>query len=151
MPSGDAREAHIELACDPTSASAARRFTRGLAPPGTAATVELLVSELVTNAVVHARSDVVLNVTASSDGIRVEVRDASASPPVPKAPTTLDQRGDVIEVGDHGRGLQLVSALATQWGTQRQGTGKSVWFEVTADRRATQFGGAATGAPATAG
>jgi len=127
--------AHIELACNPASAGAARRFTRPFAPPGTAATVELLVSELVTNALVHGHGDIVLDVTASSDGIRVEVQDASASMPVTNAPVRLDPGTSVSELGDRGRGLQLVSAMATQWGTQRQGTGKSVWFELMADRR----------------
>ncbi|MGH9126540.1 MAG: ATP-binding protein, partial [Acidimicrobiales bacterium] len=129
-----------QLACHPASAGLARRFARRLAPPETASTVELLVSELVTNAVVHARSDLVLSVISSSSGIRVEVRDASPSPPMPRA--TGSEDAELSQLGDHGRGLQLVAALATQWGTRPHGTGKSVWFEVLADRRCPRYFGA---------
>jgi anti-sigma regulatory factor (Ser/Thr protein kinase) len=115
-----AHEESLRLPCHPTAASRARQFARRRASPPTADTTELLVSELVTNAVVHARSDVELTISNLGDRTLVEVRDASPRLPEPAPPA----------LGPNGRGLHLVSMLASRWGSQRTATGKTVWFEV---------------------
>jgi DNA-binding NarL/FixJ family response regulator len=85
-------------------------------------TVTLLVSELVTNAVVHAGSDVEVMVRLTSSAARVEVTDASAEALAPRNATDDE---------DSGRGLALVGSLARRWGVRpASGGGKTVWFEV---------------------
>lgn len=82
--------------------------------------VELLVSELVTNSLVHARSDVEVSVTVASDLARVAVFDSSLEMPVPR--TSPPEGGS-------GRGLLMLDALASEWGVDLSPGGKSVWFE----------------------
>jgi anti-sigma regulatory factor (Ser/Thr protein kinase) len=83
----------------------------------------LLVSELVTNAVTHAGSEVhvVIGRGAAYAVLRVEVGDFSTAPP------TLG--GFDLEAMS-GRGLALVEALADRWGVETHGSGKRVWFEL---------------------
>ncbi len=82
----------------------------------------LLVSELVTNAVLHGVSPFELRAMQSHSGLRVEVRDHNAA------------AGPVLRLGDglaeSGRGLQLVDTLADRWGWSEDGAGKVVWFEI---------------------
>lgn len=81
----------------------------------------LVVSELVTNAVLHGLGDVTLAVTMNDDAVRVEVG---------------DDQPDLAEVTAHpvdaesGRGLLLVSRLAHEWGVRRERGGKVVWADV---------------------
>jgi anti-sigma regulatory factor (Ser/Thr protein kinase) len=82
--------------------------------------VELLGTELVTNALLHAGTPATITVRYEGDRVRVEVRDPSSTPPRPRTP-----RPD--RVG--GRGLWLVERLAHRWGTRPDGDGKVVWFE----------------------
>jgi DNA-binding NarL/FixJ family response regulator len=85
-------------------------------------TVTLLVSELVTNAVVHAGSDVEVMVRLTSTSARIEVTDASAAAVAPR---------NAAEDEDSGRGMALVGNLARRWGVRpAPGGGKTVWFEV---------------------
>lgn len=84
-------------------------------------TVELLVSELVTNAVLHARTVVILRVDVSPELVRVEVSDGS-----PREPRLSPYSADAAT----GRGLRLVENLARRWGVDQDGRGKTVWFEV---------------------
>jgi anti-sigma regulatory factor (Ser/Thr protein kinase) len=81
----------------------------------------LLVSELVTNVVVHARSDVAVRLWRTDSGIRVEIadRDPEAVVSRPFNPEALG-----------GRGLHLVEALAREWGVRPAPPGKTVWFEL---------------------
>ncbi len=85
--------------------------------------VELLTSELVTNAVKYGRGDEVLvRLARAGDGIRVEVHDEN-----PVRPQVLDPARE--QAG--GRGMRLVSMLAQTWGVeQHPHDGKSVWFAV---------------------
>jgi DNA-binding NarL/FixJ family response regulator len=119
-------EASTRLARDPASARAARRFVRdalaGADSEDLEETVTLLVSELVTNAVVHGGSDVEVLVRLMPGTVRVEVLDSSDAAVSPR--TAADQ--DVS-----GRGLALVESLARRWGVDPvAGGGKTVWFEV---------------------
>jgi anti-sigma regulatory factor (Ser/Thr protein kinase) len=82
----------------------------------------LLVSEVVTNVVLHARTQGVATVEALPSGVRVEVRDADPTLPQPQNPAA-----SVPE----GRGLEIVAALARRWGTSSDGAEtKTVWFEL---------------------
>ncbi|TMR07038.1 ATP-binding protein [Nonomuraea turkmeniaca] len=82
---------------------------------------ELLVSELVTNAVAHARGLVRLSVSAVGGRLRCEVEDAS--PCLPRARHARDDE-------ECSRGLCLVQALSSGWGSTPTGGGKVVWFEL---------------------
>src|SRR4051794_4793160 len=83
---------------------------------------QLLVSELATNVVLHARTRMRVTVRRCKHGMRVEVRDdVPARPPPPREP-------DLLSV--HGRGLVLVDALADAWGVNGNRLGKTIWFEV---------------------
>src|SRR5579884_2597895 len=103
----------VDLPSDLGSAREARRFVADCASrlgrPGVAELAELLVSELVTNAVAHARTGVAIQCVPTRAGIRVVVRDGSADLPSPRHPDPWDERG---------RGLLLVETLASRWGTQ---------------------------------
>jgi serine/threonine-protein kinase RsbW len=91
-------------------------------------TAVLLVSELVTNAVLHGgphapTATIGLAVDVLRDRIRVEVDDAGSNRPV---------LGDGRPDRPGGRGLMLVQAMASRWGCDPAGVGKTVWFEVDA-------------------
>jgi anti-sigma regulatory factor (Ser/Thr protein kinase) len=83
----------------------------------------LLASELVGNAVEHARSDAIhLVVDQQESRFRVEVHDELAARPAPQRVDTLAPRG---------RGLMLVERLAAEWGVDPSpGGGKQVWFQL---------------------
>uniref|UniRef100_A0AAU2JZC7 ATP-binding protein n=1 Tax=Streptomyces sp. NBC_00049 TaxID=2903617 RepID=A0AAU2JZC7_9ACTN len=85
---------------------------------------ELLITELVTNALVHTDQGAEVSATLAADRLRVEVRDYAVGKPRPYVPTADD--------GTHGRGLVLVQALADTWGVDAPdlGRGKVVWFEL---------------------
>jgi anti-sigma regulatory factor (Ser/Thr protein kinase) len=85
-----------------------------------------MVSELASNAVLHARSEFTVIVQREGDRLRVEVHDRGAGLP---AIRTLPQMATT------GRGLRIVDQLADLWGTQAEGDGKVVWFEVDLDER----------------
>ena len=121
-------EASQRFEQDAQSARAARRFVTealtGWDDEGgdLIDTVTLLVSELVTNAVVHAGSEVDVMVQLTATAARVEVTDASANAVAPRDAATDE---------DSGRGLALVGSLARRWGVRpAPGGGKTVWFEV---------------------
>lgn len=84
--------------------------------------VQLLVSELVTNAVVHAGSDVEVAVRLLGDSLRIEVLD--------RAPATQLRPSTPPDEAESGRGLLLVETMATAWGVEALDGGKVVWFEV---------------------
>lgn len=87
----------------------------------------LLVSELATNAVLHARSDFEVTVIRSSRCVRVEVFDQNTRlPSFAVAPTDAYS----------GRGLLLLRGLSTNWGVETHSDdGKTIWFEVEAPKR----------------
>jgi anti-sigma regulatory factor (Ser/Thr protein kinase) len=82
--------------------------------------VELIVSELVTNAVIHAVAPYDIDLYRSEGVIRGEVRDASSTAPCRN--TSPDHRG--------GFGLHIVTARSTRWGCITTPDGKEVWFEI---------------------
>lgn len=90
-------------------------------------TLQLIVSEIVTNALIHAGSDVDVRLRAYADRIRLEVRDSDTNPPVP-SPLALDEEENAE--AEHGRGLLIVEALAGAWNTSPNGRGKTVSLDL---------------------
>jgi anti-sigma regulatory factor (Ser/Thr protein kinase) len=126
-------QVQLEVRPDPAEVGRARRWARSrLAGSGIAAdeplaeTLVLLVSELVTNAVVHTGCSAVLRLSlpgavTREATVRLEVADASGRAPVPRCAD-----GDATG----GRGLALVDGLADRWGWSREGAGKRIWCEL---------------------
>lgn len=110
----------------PENVASARRFTRheldALVPDDTVALVELLVGELVTNAVVHARSEFEVRVTARDGRVRVEVCDLR--------PDRALVSHDHHPYASTGRGLTLIEELTNTHGVQYAPDHKTVWFEL---------------------
>ncbi|MER7708473.1 ATP-binding protein [Kitasatospora sp. NPDC097605] len=94
----------------------------------------LLVSELVTNAVVHGSprdNRVLLALSADSARLRIEVHDARGDRAPVLRDAGRDAGGDVGEDDESGRGLLLVKSLSEKWGCcPRSGVGKIVWCEI---------------------
>jgi anti-sigma regulatory factor (Ser/Thr protein kinase) len=117
----------LELGPTPDSVGRARRWAvayahdSGLTP--VADTLSLLVSELVSNVVLHARTPCELRIDRLGTRVRVEVSDGSDRMPGPS--------GYADPLAQSGRGMVLVESLSTGHGVQRlpQG-GKTVWFEL---------------------
>lgn len=111
----------------PESVRAARQFATGVVNgwemPELADAVELVTSELATNAVQHTRADEFqVTIHRLSDGlVRVAVTDRSCTPPA------VYTAGDDE---DHGRGLFLVERVAARWDTELLPHGKSVWADL---------------------
>ncbi|MFF7238258.1 ATP-binding protein [Streptomyces collinus] len=128
-------QVQLEIRPDPTEVGRARRWARsrlaGLgiqADEALAETLVLLVSELVTNAVVHTGRPAVLRLSLpgaaaepAAATVRLEVADSSSRAPVPRCAGS-DSTG--------GRGLALVDCLADRWGWSPEGSGKSIWCEL---------------------
>ncbi|WP_051325678.1 SpoIIE family protein phosphatase [Glycomyces tenuis] len=90
----------------------------------------LLTTELATNGVVHAGTDINLAVAADSIGVRVTVTDyrSGGIEPADMAMPEVTAEG--------GRGLLLVDRFASSWGTTHDATGKSIWFRIDRDPEA---------------
>lgn len=123
----DGNSAVRRLSADPTAVSAARRFVRdtfsdwGL---DRSTDAELIVSELVTNALVHGDGPPLVRLERRSDRVRIEVDDPSDHPPTLRHP----DRNQIS-----GRGLAIIETVATQWGHHpRSDGGKTVWAELPA-------------------
>lgn len=120
----------LALSADPASVPAARRLVRdfcvgwGADCAATDAAV-LLVSELVTNAVLHARTPMTVRLAHRDGVVRVEVRDSHPALPQPR-------RYNVDTAT--GRGLRLLETMASAWGVLKvpdaDRPGKIVWFEI---------------------
>jgi CheY-like chemotaxis protein len=83
---------------------------------------ELIVSELVSNAVTHAASACDLRLTRTGAGLRIEIEDSGSGSPNVVAPVDDDE---------HGRGLLIVSALSTAWGVEASSLDhKRIWADL---------------------
>ena len=94
------REWHIESLCDDAA---------------------VVVTELISNAVRHAKTELELKLVHLPDGVRLEVSDGSMAPPIKRPATSVDEGG---------RGLHLVDALSTRYGVDTESGGKRVWAEM---------------------
>ena len=132
------RAARLLIDDDPRSVGLARRFLREFlaesdVPEEVSETAQLCLSELVTNAVVHANTTSELRATLDSGVLTVAVRDrGQAKHSRPSAEARPDADADPLRV--YGRGLQLVEALADRWGSDRDAVGTTVWFVLEADQ-----------------
>ncbi|PPK92662.1 anti-sigma regulatory factor (Ser/Thr protein kinase) [Kineococcus xinjiangensis] len=123
----------VTLPPSPTSPRTARRLLDLVAAAWDVPVpepAELLLTEVVTNVVVHAHTDMTVHLYAGPAGLRVEVDDSSPEPPHERRPTHRSE---------HGRGLLLLQRLARQWGYEVHDgpapaeTGKTLWFELSSD------------------
>ena len=114
-----------ELPVDETSPAVARQFLQQATCPEHASHVlddaVLLVSELVTNSVLHGGPPILVAVDCdSSKGLQVRVRDGSRQLPKPRDATVWEEGG---------RGLTLLEMLSVDWGVEVEpDDGKQVWF-----------------------
>lgn len=109
----------------------ARRFVARLVadlPGELRDAVRLMVSELATNALVHASSAFDVAVDRSDNAVTVSVTDRGAGTLAMQSPTSSEP---------HGRGLQIVEALSDAWGTSSSVDGKTVWFTMSLRNRST--------------
>lgn len=100
-----------------------REWLRSVELAGMTEEAELLASEVVTNALVHGDSDVDIHVRRYPERVRIEVRDSDPHLALPAPATAEDE-------AEGGRGLVIVSAVASAWGNSPTGRGKTVWFEL---------------------
>ena len=100
--------------------------------------MRLVVSELATNAVVHARTPFTVTLSSAHGSVLLDIRDASIAAPVRSA-------SHVLDLG--GRGLMIVDILSQDWGTSTDAHGfKSVWASFPASpSRVFGFRGPTTG------
>ncbi|BCL25164.1 SpoIIE family protein phosphatase [Streptomyces aurantiacus] len=126
----------------PASAAAARRLVRDVLqdiPAEPADTAQLLAGELVTNAVLHARTEAEVSVRVHDGRIHVQVSD------------DRPDRGPVPQYGPPhagtGHGLALVEHMASRYGVEAGDRRKTVWFELWTDRRPPPSSGWETAVP----
>ncbi|SEC60318.1 Histidine kinase-like ATPase domain-containing protein [Streptomyces misionensis] len=123
------RRFRFELVAHPGSVARARRLAHARLTgwsvcADTCDSAALVISELVTNAIVHTASErVVCELHDHDDMVRIAVRDEGCAP---GEPHPAAQRPDE----EHGRGLLLVDALCRAWGAQEHGSGLLVWAEL---------------------
>ncbi|WP_211267430.1 ATP-binding protein [Nonomuraea candida] len=113
------------MARDVKCVASVRRFVRDLIPGQAASEIaELLVSELVTNALVHTSTETIrITATREDRFLTVEVHDSSDAVPRIAA---------VASTATAGRGLAIVQSLAHAWGWRPTPDGKAVWFRLSA-------------------
>jgi two-component sensor histidine kinase len=103
----------------PSEVSAARHFAQAQAKVlgCDSGDLGLLVSELATNACVHAGSAFTVSLHRRGSEVLIEVGDQNPTPAVAQPPST----------GASGRGLQIVASIASEWGVSIRHPGKAVW------------------------
>lgn len=118
----DVPRATTTLPAQASSVPTARRWAEsvleGWGFPEPAWQAAQIVSELATNCALHARSDYTVAVSTDGHVVRLEVSDGSPIPP---------QRRQYDELATTGRGLNIVEALALDWGVDARPEGKTVW------------------------
>lgn len=150
------QQATVALPADPRSAGRAREVVGGWCVDwgvdGVCDDVVLPVSELVTNALLHGRTEATVTVSLTGGFLEVAVSDGNPRPPVLR-PVRMDLLADIDEVAGRlsdlppdprdqalhigeagaitaGRGLLIVDAVADEWGISELAAGKAVWFRV---------------------
>ncbi|TDC63453.1 ATP-binding SpoIIE family protein phosphatase, partial [Streptomyces hainanensis] len=121
----DARHvATLELAAEPALVATARKAAADQLVAWelteAAFVTELVVSELVTNAIRHAEAPIQLRLLRGETSLIIEVSDGSSTAPHLRRARTYDEGG---------RGLLLVAQLTQQWGTRQTASGKTIWAE----------------------
>ena len=114
----------LQLPPERSSPSAARRWVRPMVE-GRVDDIEgalLCVSEVVTNAVLHAGTSCEVSVDLGDDRVRIEVRDF--------APDRLPVPRELSHTSSTGRGLHILAGCTERWGVERNDDAKTVWFEL---------------------
>ncbi len=109
------------FACRPAAVGAARRLVRSTLHDRDAELIEaaeLLISELASNCVRHARTDFEVRIWPAEE-VRIEVRDSGGGSPRVLSPGVEEPSG---------RGLRIVEAVSRRWGVEPEPAGKIVWF-----------------------
>jgi anti-sigma regulatory factor (Ser/Thr protein kinase) len=122
-----------ELASVPRARRAAAAAVEAWCLDELVSDAQLVVSELVTNAVLHAGTTIELVVRRWGKRVRVEVRDAN-----PALPVVRQRRADA----GTGRGLLLIAQLASSWAVAPTAGGKVVWAELSAEPQGLRVGAA---------
>jgi len=132
-------QAEVELVGAPSSVGDARRFARDVLEAGNVSdddwTAVQVVSELATNAVVHARTTFTVKIEYDDMYIKVSVIDAK-----PLARASVRRFSDITTTG---RGLRLVQMLGESWGVEQTPTAKAVWCKLRRGAAVTDDGDAA--------
>ncbi len=134
--------AEKQFAGTPEKVAEARRWADShLVGCPVAADIELILTELCSNAVRHTRSgdpDGYFTVRLDTNKVRIEVTDLGGpgEPQLQPAEVDFDADSDsdpelAFELTETGRGLRLVASLATQWGVHGDQHGRTVWAEIT--------------------
>lgn len=123
----------LELPSHPRSVAQARRWMRDVmrhvGREDLTETAELATSELVTNAVLHARTDISVVVDADGTDLVVEIRDGSAVAPTLPTIQPGETTADPVTLPSVGNGLLILAAVTRSWGVREEpGVGKAVWF-----------------------
>ncbi|MEU4397859.1 SpoIIE family protein phosphatase [Micromonospora orduensis] len=125
---------HVRLPADRRTPAAARAVVRSVLTEAhldeLANEALLLTTELTTNAVEHARTELDIDVVADEVGLTVTVSDFAAGPGDELTVGTRNDATEINEVSERGRGLLLVDHFASRWGTTYLPTGKGVWFRL---------------------
>jgi anti-sigma regulatory factor (Ser/Thr protein kinase) len=136
---GDGEHVRLLLEGDPRASGAARRFLREQldrweVDEDTSDSAQLCLSELVTNAVIHARTSSELTVQLEGRLLTVVVRDLGGSNRAADPSRHLPIPDDEDPLRVFGRGLTLVDALADRWGSERDSSGTTAWFALELDQ-----------------
>ena len=123
----ETQKLNVTLPPQPASVAEARQLVRGLLT-GTGRedlldTAVLLVSELVTNALLHAATDIGVSATLDGEGLHVGVSDGSRH---------LPSRREYGPTSGTGRGLLMLESMVDEWGVTQRRDGKTVWFLLSA-------------------
>ena len=119
---------HFQMSSDVRLVASTRAIVASALDSATGPIVDiavLLTDEVATNALLHGGGEYTVALDLDDVRIRVEVTDTCPDPPIVYEPS-IDR--------EFGRGMAIVNALATAWGTERAGAGKTVWFELQRDR-----------------
>lgn len=119
------RIGELALPPDVASVTRARHYVRdtltAFGVPDCADDAQLAVSELIANAVKHARTPLVLELTADADHLTVTVADGERE---------LASQVQQHALAESGRGLRIVAAVASEWGVEPRDGGKALWFRL---------------------
>jgi hypothetical protein len=129
LPRDDAEDAYTSLrnalpglSNSPRKARALVAGALGGLSPNVLQLAQLLTNELVTNAVLHARTGLQLDIGISVSTVRVSVEDYSSAFPQQQAPCSSN--------AVRNRALEIVDRVSSSWGWERIDGGKRVWFEL---------------------
>lgn len=123
----------------PASSGRVRHWAAGYlrdwqVPGDTVDAAVLMLSEAVSNAIVHARTDATVSIALTGDYLEVLVTDlAPGQPSRPRRRTATDPAGPSAGAGplaESGRGLQMIDTMAEAWGLEDVAAGKQLWFRL---------------------